>query len=87
GTAYLVMVLMALFPQLIGHSSYNWALGFLPAASVSIIVIAEPVGATLLALLIFQEIPNGLTLVGSVLLLAGIVWASRPVRKPDTVSG
>ncbi|MFH0784096.1 MAG: DMT family transporter, partial [Pseudomonadota bacterium] len=46
GTAYLVMVLMALFPQLIGHSSYNWALGFLPAASVSIIVIAEPVGAT-----------------------------------------
>lgn len=81
GTAYLVMVLMALFPQLIGHSSYNWALGFLPAASVSIIVIAEPVGATLLALLIFQEIPNGLTLAGSVLLLAGIVWASRPVRK------
>ncbi len=81
GTAYLVMVLMALFPQLIGHSSYNWALGFLPAASVSIIVIAEPVGATILALLIFQEIPNGLTLAGSVLLLAGIVWASRPVRK------
>ncbi len=85
-TAYLVMVLMALFPQLIGHSSYNWALGFLPAASVSIIVIAEPVGATLLAFLIFQEIPNGLTLAGSVLLLAGIVWASLPARKTAGVS-
>ena len=85
-TAYLVMLLMALFPQLIGHSSYNWALGFLPAASVSIIVIAEPVGATLLAFLIFQEIPNGLTLVGSALLLAGIVWASLPARKTTVAS-
>jgi drug/metabolite transporter (DMT)-like permease len=79
--AYLVMILMALFPQLVGHSSYNWALGFLPAASVSIIVIAEPVGATLLAFLVFQEIPNGLTLAGSALLLAGIVYASLPARK------
>ncbi len=73
--------MMALFPQLVGHTSYNWALGFLPAASVSIVVIAEPVGATLLAFLIFQEIPNGLTLIGSVLLLAGIVYASLPARK------
>ena len=87
GIAYLVMFLMALFPQLVGHSSYNWALGFLPAASVSIIVIAEPVGATLLALLVFQEIPNGLTLAGSCLLLAGIVYASRPGRKPSAPAG
>ena len=82
--AYLVMVLMALFPQLIGHSSYNWALGYLSAASVSVVVIAEPIGATLLALIIFQEIPNGLTLVGSAVLLAGIVYASRPDRKIET---
>lgn len=80
--AYLVMLLMAIFPQLIGHSSYNWALGYLTAASVSLAVIAEPIGATLLALLIFQEIPNGITLVGSALLLAGIVYASRPDGKP-----
>jgi len=82
--AYLVMLLMALFPQLIGHSSYNWALGYLSAASVSVVVIAEPIGATLLALLFFQEIPNGLTLTGSMLLLIGIVYASRPVRKTNT---
>jgi drug/metabolite transporter (DMT)-like permease len=80
-TAYLVMILMAVFPQLIGHSSYNWALGYLSAASVSVVVIAEPIGATLLALLIFQEIPNSITLMGSALLLSGIVYASRPDRK------
>ena len=79
--AYVVMLLMAIFPQLIGHSSYNWALGYLPAASVSVAVIAEPIGATLLALLIFQEIPNTLTLTGSAVLLAGIVYANRPRGK------
>ena len=81
-TAYVVMLLMALFPQLIGHSSYNWALGYLSTATVSVAVIAEPIGATLLALLIFQEIPNWITITGSALLLAGIVYASRPDREP-----
>ena len=77
-TAYGVMVLMALFPQLLGHSSYNWALGYLSAASVSLAVIAEPIGATLLALLIFAEVPKPLTIAGSALLLFGIVYAGRP---------
>jgi len=80
-TAYLIMIVMAIFPQLIGHSSYNWALGYLPAASVSVVVIAEPLGATLLALLIFREIPNWITLMGSALLLSGIIYAGRPDRK------
>ncbi|GAB6193658.1 DMT family transporter [Desulfocastanea catecholica] len=80
-TAYLLMILMAVFPQLIGHSSYNWALGYLSAASVSVVVIAEPIGATLLALLIFQEVPNSITLMGSALLLSGIVYAGRPDRQ------
>ncbi|MCA9969489.1 MAG: DMT family transporter [Anaerolineales bacterium] len=75
--AYLLMLLMALFPQLIGHSSYNWALGYLPAAYVSVAVISEPIGASLLALLLFAELPNHLTLLGSALLLAGILVASR----------
>jgi len=80
-TAYLFLILMAVFPQLIGHTSYNWALGYLGAATVSLVVIAEPVGATVLALLIFHEIPNGFTIVGSAVLLAGIVYASKPAGK------
>lgn len=81
-SAYLIMVLMALFPQLIGHSSYNWALGHLPAATVSVAVIGEPIGAAILALLIFHEIPGVITLAGSFLLLAGIVYSSRPEKSP-----
>lgn len=80
--AFFFLLLMAVFPQLVGHSSYNWALGYLPAAYVSVAVIAEPVGATLLAMAIFQEIPGPIVIVGSVLILAGVVIASRREAKP-----
>ena len=42
-------VLLALLPQLIGHSTLNWALARLPAATVSVIALGEPVGAIVLA--------------------------------------
>jgi drug/metabolite transporter (DMT)-like permease len=51
GSAYLAMIFMALFPQLIGHSSYNYALGYLSAAYVSLTILGEPIGSTILAAL------------------------------------
>jgi drug/metabolite transporter (DMT)-like permease len=69
---YLLFLLMALFPQLLGHSSYNYALAFLPAVFVSVAVISEPIGATMLGLLFFGEVPGVLTVVGGVLILAGV---------------
>jgi drug/metabolite transporter (DMT)-like permease len=74
--AFIILLFMAIFPQLVGHSAYNYGLGYLPAAYVSIAVIAEPIGATLLALLIFGEVPNWLTILGSIVLLSGIVYPS-----------
>ncbi len=60
-------------------------LGYLSAASVSLAVIAEPIGATLLALLLFHEVPSGLTLIGSGVLLSGIVYAIRPETQKRAV--
>lgn len=74
---YLLFFLMALFPQLLGHSSYNYALAFLPAAYVSIAVISEPIGASILGLLIFGEAPGELAISGGLLILAGILFSSR----------
>jgi drug/metabolite transporter (DMT)-like permease len=71
--AYLLFLLLGLVPQLIGHSSFNWALGYLPAAIVSITLLGEPVGATILALLILQETPTPLKLAGAALILGGIL--------------
>jgi drug/metabolite transporter (DMT)-like permease len=74
-TAYGLFVLMAVFPQLIGHSSFNWALAYLPATFVAVTIISEPVGATLLGLLILGEVPAGVTIVGSLVVLLGIMMA------------
>lgn len=74
---YLLFGLMALFPQLIGHSSFNWALGYLPAAYVSVAVISEPIGASILAVLIFQELPGAAGMIGSLFILVGILVSSR----------
>jgi len=75
--AYLWMLLLALIPQLIGHSTYNWALRYLPAAFVAVTTLGEPIGSTILAYFILQESPGALKIVGGVLILAGIYAASR----------
>jgi drug/metabolite transporter (DMT)-like permease len=74
---FFIFLLLALFPQLMGHSSFNWALGFLPVVYVTVAVISEPIGASILALLLFQEIPTPLTLLGSAFILTGLVVAGR----------
>ena len=70
---YLFLVLLALVPQLIGHTAINRSLGFMPAATVAMAILGEPVGATLLGLLILGETPGVLQLAGAALVLAG-VW-------------
>jgi drug/metabolite transporter (DMT)-like permease len=74
---YLWFLLLALVPQLLGHSSYNWALAYLPAAFVSLTLLGEPIGSTLLAVLLLGEAPTLLRLGGMALILAGIYAASR----------
>jgi drug/metabolite transporter (DMT)-like permease len=75
--AYLWMTLLALFPQLIGHSAYNYALGHLSAAYVSLTTLGEPIGSTILAAVFLSELPGTLQLVGSVLIMLALVIASR----------
>jgi len=80
GQAYLWMLLTGLVPQLIGHSSLNYALGYLPAAYVSLITLGEPIGSGLLAIIFLHEWPVALQLLGSALILVGIGAASKEER-------
>lgn len=75
--AYAWFLLAALVPQLLGHSAYNWALRYLPAATISVSLLGEPIGSALLALALFNETPTGMMLLGAGLILAGIYIASR----------
>jgi drug/metabolite transporter (DMT)-like permease len=79
--AYGWIIAMGLIPQLIGHSAFNYALGHLPAAYVSLVVLGEPVGSTLLAILILKEWPSPLAVLGSAIILAGIALATYQRQK------
>jgi drug/metabolite transporter (DMT)-like permease len=75
--AFFLVFLLALVPQLLGHSTFNWALGYLSAATVSIALLGEPIGSTILAYVFLNEVPTPLKLFGAILILLGIYIASR----------
>jgi len=68
---------MALIPQVIGHTTFNWALKYLSAAYVSIALLGEPIGAVILAALLLKEKPGILEIVGGILILLGIILATQ----------
>jgi drug/metabolite transporter (DMT)-like permease len=70
------LLLLALVPQLLGHSTFNWALRYLSATYVSITLLGEPIGSAILAYFFLNEIPTGLMIFGAILILIGIFVAS-----------
>lgn len=76
---YAIFALLALGPMMLGHTGMNWALRHARAYQVNIVLLGEPIGATLLAALLpgIRERPTLLTLVGGVIVLAGILLAER----------
>lgn len=75
------MLALAVFPQLIGHSTYNWALRYVSATVVSVSLLGEPIGASLLAVVLLGEVPGAVELVGGALILVGIFLAARSEPK------
>ena len=69
--------LLAAIPQLIGHSTYNWALRYLPAAFVAVTTLGEPIGSAILAFFILNERPTIAIVIGGALILLGIYFAAR----------
>ncbi len=82
--AWGLMLLLAIGPQLVGHTAFNWAVRRLTATFVAIAILGEPVGAALLAWFFFEEGFTALQLAGFVLLLAGIFVAARGEKSRET---
>ena len=77
GTSLAFMAALALGPQLIGHTAFNWALRRLTATFVAVAILGEPVGSALLAYFFFGERFGALQFAGFTLLLLGIFVAAR----------
>jgi len=71
-TDWLLFALIALGPQIMGHTVFNYLLKDVEASVVAVAVTFEPVGASLLALAFFGEVPRWTAFAGGVLILAGI---------------
>ena len=78
---------MAIGPMLLGHTSFNWALRHVRAYVVSLVVLLEPAGATVLAVLVLgaAERPSMNTVTGGVAILIGMAMLVREqARRPST---
>jgi drug/metabolite transporter (DMT)-like permease len=76
GKVYIWLLLLAIVPQLLGHSIFNWSLKYLPTGYVAANLLGEPVGSTILAYIFLNEVPPAVKIIGAILILAGIALAS-----------
>jgi len=78
---YFIFFLLAVVPQMIGHTAMNWALKFFSATLVAVVLLGEPIGATLLAYLFLGETVTRAILLGGALVLLGIYLSAREEMK------
>lgn len=69
---WLIFLLLALFPTLLGHSLLNWVIRWVPATTVSVSILGEPVIATILAFFLFGEQPGHMQWAGGLAIILGV---------------
>ena len=74
---YLIFLGLAVGPMMAGHTIYNWALKFISPTLVSVSLLGEPVGSTILAILLLSEMPGIGAAIGGPIVLAGIYLVAR----------
>lgn len=74
-TTYTMFLLLAIVPQIIGHTSFNYALRYVPAVIVAVAILGEPIGASTLAWLLLGEPVTLPTIIGGVCILLGVFLA------------
>jgi drug/metabolite transporter (DMT)-like permease len=80
---YALCALMAIFPQILGHGSFNFAVKYFPAALLGLLSLLEPIGASVFAAVLFAEVPGRLAIVGMIMILVAV--GLTVVRRPRTV--
>ncbi|WP_164214621.1 DMT family transporter [Virgibacillus sp. YIM 98842] len=75
---------LAIFPTFLGHSLFNWALKWLSTATISMGIVFEPVGATILAYFILGEVVTWSQLLGGAIVIFGLfLFIMSTTRKPS----
>ena len=72
---YLLFFVIAIFPQIIGHTSLNWALKYFSATAISIAILAEPIGASIMAVFVLGEQLTVVKIFWGIVILSGVLIA------------
>jgi drug/metabolite transporter (DMT)-like permease len=75
---FVLFLALAAVSTIFGHTLLNWSLRYLPAVFVSLSMLGEPVGASLLAFLLLSEVPSVGVILGGALVLGGIMLTAGP---------
>lgn len=79
---WLLFWLLAVVPTIFGHTLFNFALGHLPAAVVSVAILGEPLGTSILATFMLRQFPTLTQAAGGVLILGGLYVFLRFTQAP-----
>ncbi len=82
---YFWIALLAIMPQLIGHSSFNFALRYLSATFVAVATQMEPIGSALAALILLKETPTTQQAIGSLAIIVGVILTSFGQQRSEAV--
>ena len=80
---HLFMFSLGLFPQVFGHTSYNWGLRYLSATLVSVVIVLEPFLASIWAWWLLGEGVTPLVIAGGIMVACGIIIVSRKGFRND----
>jgi drug/metabolite transporter (DMT)-like permease len=81
---YLCILLMAILPQLIGHTVINWSVTQISPTIVTLAILFEPIGSSFMGWLLFGEIPGLFVLLGGAILLIGVAISILGDRQTPT---
>lgn len=73
--------LLAVFSTILGHTIFSWCLKYFSPSFVSASKLMEPVGAGVLAVFLFGEIPGTLALLGGGMILLGVWYYAKIEQK------
>lgn len=78
---YFWLLLLTILVQLVAHTLFNFAVGYLPATIVSLIGPVVTVCAGIIAFLLFAEVPLTLEIIGSIVIVSGVITAVAGQRR------
>lgn len=73
GIDWFWFIMLALIPNLLGHTLFNWALKWVSTNVISIAILFEPVGASILAYYVFHETLSNSQIIGGMIVITGIL--------------